>query len=114
MIDISDSIFIYSTFVDMRKSINGLSILISLDGLVFDIGKAFVFFNKKRDKIKILVKENNGFMLLYKSLDEGIFKITFNSKNPFCITRKQLRWLLDGLDYKSLNPLRNPTPKHYF
>ena len=114
MIDISDSIFIYSTFVDMRKSINGLSILISLDGLVFDIGKAFVFFNKKRDKIKILVKENNGFMLLYKSLDEGIFKIPFNSKNQPLLNRQQLRWLLDGLDYKSLSPHKKPTPKHYF
>jgi transposase len=79
MIDISN-ILVYASYVDMRKSINGLAILVQLSGEVCDNGKAFVFLNKSRDKIKILVKENNGFMLLYKRLDKGQFKISFLSR----------------------------------
>jgi hypothetical protein len=37
---------------------------VRLSGDVFEHGKAFVFLNKARDKIKILLKENNGFVLV--------------------------------------------------
>lgn len=114
MIDISHSIFVYAPCVDMRKSINGLSILVRLSGHLFEPGKAFVFLNKGRDKIKILVKENNGFVLLYKRLDAGQFKLSFSSTTAIVLTQQQLRWLLDGLDYVSLTPLKTPPPKHYF
>lgn len=114
MIDISQSIFVYSTFVDMRKSINGLGILVSLAGHVFESGKAFVFLNKNRDKVKILSQENNGFVLLYKRLDEGQFKVALSSKTAIILTRQQLRYLLDGLDYVKLAPLKTPPPKHFF
>jgi len=47
MIDVLNEIFVHTTFVDMRKSIDGLSILASLAGGVFEHGKAFVFLNNK-------------------------------------------------------------------
>jgi transposase len=114
MIDISQSIFVYSTFVDMRKSINGLGVLVSLAGHVFESGKAFVFLNKNRDKVKILAKENNGFVLLYKRLDDGQFKVALSSKTEVILTPKQLRYLLDGLDYMALTLPKTPPPKHFF
>jgi transposase len=91
----------------MRKSINGLSILVYGSGLDFEDGKVYVFLNKKRDKIKILVKENNGFVLLYKRLDAGKFKVSLLSKTEVLLTSQQLRWLLDGLDYAKLTPVKN-------
>lgn len=110
----SGHIFVYSGFVDMRKSINGLSILISLACRDFENGKVYVFLNKKRDKIKILVKENNGFVLLYKRLDTGNFKLSFSSKTEVLLTSQQLRWLLDGLDYLRLTPAKKPEIRHHF
>ena len=114
MLDISNQIFVYASFVDMRKSINGLCILTTLSKHTFECGKAFVFFNKSMDKVKILAKENNGFVLLYKRLDEGKFKISFASKAEVLLTPQQLRYLLDGLDYMKLTLPKRHLPKHYF
>ena len=121
MIDISGSIFVCTTYVDMRKSIDGLSMLVSeftsstsLNSLnsapeVIDINTSvFIFINRTKDKIKILVKESNDFCLIYKRLDRGCFKINFTTKGSVSVTRQQLRWLLDGLDYAALKPLKSP------
>lgn len=114
MLDLSQPIFVYSGYVDMRKSINGLCILTRLSNHTFECGKAFVFFNKKLDKVKILAKENNGFVLLYKRLDAGTFKISFPSKPEVSLTSQQLRYLLDGLDYVTLTRSKPTVPKHFF
>lgn len=115
----SNAIFVCTTFVDMRKSIDGLAIIVS--GFKKDASfkseeeGTFVFFNKKRDKIKILIRENNGFVLLYKRLDKGSFKIIFdNSKSSLSLTQRELRWLLDGLDYKQLPPLKKTLYSYHF
>ena len=118
MIDVTDSIFVCTTFVDMRKSINGLSMLVSAFTLTQNMQDqesdilsttAFVFINRARDKIKILIKESNGFCLIYKRLDRGTFKINLPAKGPLQVTKQQLRWLLDGLDYATLKPLKSPS-----
>ena len=114
MLDLSNQIFVYASFVDMRKSINGLCILVSLCEQRFECAKAFVFFNKNRDKVKILAKENNGFVLLYKRLDDGKFKMALSSKTEILLTQSQLRYLLDGLDYAALTPTTTASPKHFF
>jgi transposase len=114
MLNFSGQIGVYVNFVDMRKSINGLCILATLNLQTFEYGKAFVFFNKNMDKVKILTKENNGFVLLYKRLDKGKFKISFNSKTEIWLNMQQLRYLLDGLDYERLLATITPPPKHYF
>lgn len=114
MLNFSGQIFVYANFVDMRKSINGLCILATLSLQTFECGKAFVFFNSRLDKVKILTKENNGFVLLYKRLDKGKFKISFNSKTEILLSVQQLRYLLDGLDYERLIFIKTPSPKHYF
>jgi transposase len=82
MIDVAGRIFMYTNYVDMRKSINGLSILVHVSGQAFDGGGVYVFLNRARDKIKILVKENNGFVLLYKRLDAGNFKLSLFCQKP--------------------------------
>jgi transposase len=98
----------------MRKSVNGLSILVSLWNQNFESGKAFVFFNKNLDRVKILTKEHNGFVLLYKRLDRGKFKISISSKTVVILTTQQLRYLSDGFDYVKLTGFKTPSPKHYF
>ncbi len=121
MIDMNGSIFMCTAYVDMRKSIDGLSQLVSefMSGTsvnsikstteMIDIGTpVFVFINRAKDKVKILVKESNGFCLIYKRLDRGCFKINFTTQGSMSVTKQQLRWLLDGLDYAALKPLKSP------
>lgn len=114
MLDLSNDIFIHTSYVDMRKSIDGLCMLTSQSGGVFEHGKAFVFLNKGRDKIKILVKENNGFALLYKRLDKGQFKVSMAPNQTSFITKQQLRWLLEGLDYVRLGKTKTQSYPYHF
>ena len=118
MIDITGSIFVCTTAVDMRKSIDGLAMLVTQFSLSPPpcqansdtiATSAFVFINRARDKIKMLVKENHGYCLIYKRLDRGCFKFTFTKDGYVTLTKQQLRWVLDGLDYASLKPLISPS-----
>ena len=83
---------------DLRKSIDGLSALVSA---VFDLDpfsdQWFVFCNRQRDKLKILRWDHNGFWLYYRRLERGRFKWPAQSGPALCISRRQLQWLLDGL-----------------
>ena len=83
---------------DMRKSIDGLSALVTA---VFELDPFsnlwFVFCNKQKDKMKILRWDTNGFWLYYRRLERGRFKWPVQSGQALCISRRQLQWLLDGL-----------------
>lgn len=84
---------------DLRKSIDGLSILVQesfkLDPFSISL---FVFCNRKKDKIKILQWDNNGFWLYYKRLEKGTFQWPEKAdSNTILIHDRQFRWLLDGL-----------------
>jgi len=100
-------IWLYSSSCDMRKSIDGLSIIISEQLGLNPCGPdVFVFHNSKRDKLKILYYDKNGFCLWYKRLEKGRFFLPRMSNNSYALTIEQLRWLLDGLQIEKL--LGNP------
>lgn len=84
---------------DMRKSIDGLAALVQ-EGFNLDpfAPALFVFCNRQRDKLKILAWDHNGFWLFYRRLERGRFRWPADAGGaPLRITRRQLRWLLDGL-----------------
>jgi transposase len=90
--------------VDMRKAINGLSLLVegvlSLDPFQPHL---FVFCNRRRDKIKILYYEGNGFVLWYKRLEKHRFWWPLASEEEVIVlTGQELNWLLDGYDLSQL------------
>ncbi len=90
--------------VDMRKSINGLSVL-AADHLALNPlnGSLFVFYNKGRDKIKILYWDRNGFCLWYKRLEKHRFHIPAHiSGDSIELTSEQLSWLLAGLQISEI------------
>jgi len=84
---------------DMRKAINGLSVLVeqALDLNPFT-GDLFVFCNRRRNIIKILYWDENGFCLWHKRLEKHRFKWPKLAEQVYAIDRKQLSWLLAGLD----------------
>ena len=107
MIDLMNNIFVYQDFMDMRKSIDGLCILLASDAHEIDVGSCFLFMNKGGDKIKILVREHNGFVLLYKRLDRGRFHLKLKSGNQVILTNRDVRFLLDGLPTSALFNTKN-------
>lgn len=84
---------------DLRKSIEGLAVLVR-EAFALDPFSSclFVFCNHRRDKLKILQWDHNGFWLYYRRLECGRFQWPAASDGvTLSITRRQLRWLLDGL-----------------
>lgn len=85
---------------DLRKSIDGLAVLVK-EGFDLDpfSPALFVFCNRQRDKLKILHWDHNGFWLYYRRLERGRFQWPPKAGTGAIrvITRRELRWLLDGL-----------------
>ncbi len=90
----------------MRKAINGLSVLVEavLCMNPFD-PHLFVFCNRRRDKIKILCFEGNGFVLWYKRLEKHCFYWPCDGNaDVVTLSGQELNWLLDGYDLSQLTP----------
>jgi len=83
---------------DMRRAINGLTAIVqdsfSLDP--FD-GALFVFCNRKRDRIKIIEWDGDGFWLHFKRLEKGHFRWpAFGEEDTMPLTGEELSYLLGG------------------
>lgn len=99
-----NQVYLATGFTDMRKSINGLSLIVS-EQLGHDpfAGSVFVFCNRSRDKLKILHWECNGFWLYYRRLDKGKFHWPMEvSASALSLTQRELQWLLAGLAYQNI------------
>ena len=100
------NIYLYRQAIDMRKAVDGLAVLIEreLELNPFE-ASLFVFTNKKRDKIKCLAYERNGFWLLYKKLAKQRFHWPdWFSSDTLTLTEEQLTQLLDGFNLNGMRP----------
>jgi hypothetical protein len=97
-------IFVFSQPTDMRKSFNGLSGIVAAH---FDVellsGHLFLFFNRRRDCIKILAWDRDGLMIWYKRLEAGTFQSSSLTSDDasFEIDSVKLSLLLSGIDIES-------------
>lgn len=95
------NIYISNHFVDMRKSIDGLALIVHSQFQMNVLDHSlFIFTNRSRNRIKILYYESNGFWLFIKRLEHGKFKIQESQDSlTKVITSHQLNWLLEGLEF---------------
>lgn len=98
-------VFLYRDPVDFRKSYLGLAAIVELElgDNPFD-GALYIFINCRRNKIKCLFWENNGFVLYYKALAEEKFKWPKLGDQVMTFTGEQINWLLDGYDLSQMKP----------
>ena len=84
---------------DMRKSIDGLSILVS-NHLKEDpfSGHLYVFCNRKHTILKLLYWDTNGFCLWHKRLEKHRFRWPDESGAVKEISNRELEWLISGMD----------------
>lgn len=88
--------------VDFRKGFDGLHAIVR-DQFGDDAlsGNLYLFFNARRDRVKILIWDRNGFWLLYKRLERGTFQRLEGASAKIEIDRARLAMLLDGVDTKN-------------
>ena len=83
---------------DLRKGIDGLAALVQqqfeLDPFTNTL---FLFCGRRRDRIKGLYWEKDGFVLLYKRLEAGVYQWPRSAAEAKQITPQQYRWLMEGL-----------------
>lgn len=86
----------------MRKSFEGLSHLIeSAFPNQLLTGALFLFLNRRRNLIKILYWEGDGFVIWYKRLEQGTFSSCFAGREE--LSRQQFTMLLEGIVPRRLN-----------
>lgn len=97
----ASKVYIALGTTDMRKSINGLSLLVA-DQFDLDVfsGNLFAFCNRRRDLIKILYWADNGFCVWMKRLEKDVFRWPDSEQDVMEINRTALDWLLNGLDLR--------------
>jgi len=104
-------VYLHREPVDGRKNINGLALLVESQlGLDPFAPAVYVFSNRRRDRIKLLLWERNGFWLMMKRLEADRF-VWPKDAAVVELTVEQLHWVLDGIDLTAMRP--HPQRKYH-
>ena len=91
-------VYLITGYTDLRRSIDGLAMIVQSRLNLDPFSTAlFLFCGRRRDRIKGLLWEGDGFLLLYKRLDNGQFQWPRSETEAKLLTTQQTRWLLEGL-----------------
>ena len=94
----ADRVYIACGYTDLRKGIDGLAAMVQqqfqLDPFTNTL---FLFCGRRRDRIKGLYWEQDGFILLYKRLEQGAYQWPRTENEVRQLTPQQYRWLMEGL-----------------
>lgn len=95
--------FLYGGVTDMRKSFDGLSGMVrsEMQGDLLS-GDAFIFINRRRNMMKLLVWDRTGFVIYYKRLEKGTFELPQSTGNQLQIDWADLVMILEGVRLKSI------------
>ena len=102
-------------YTDLRLGINGLAQIVGTkyDLNPFEKGTLFLFCGRKSDRIKALLWEGDGFLLLYKRLEDGRFDWPRTPGQAASLTEEQYHYLLIGLN--PLKPkIKQVNPQHIY
>lgn len=104
-------VYLVTGYTDLRRSIDGLAEIVQGQLHLNPFSKAlFLFCGRRRDRIKGLLWEGDGFLLLYKRLDNGNFQWPRNETEARLLTPQQTRWLLEGLMIEQPKAIKDGKP----
>ena len=85
-------------YTDLRRGIDGLAGMVQTRFHLDPFQNAlFLFCGRRKDRIKGLYWEGDGFVLVYKRLESGSFQWPRNGEEARQLTAQQYRWLMEGL-----------------
>ena len=94
----AEHIYVACGYTDLRKSVDGLALMVQQSFQLDPFGRSlFLFCGKRRDRIKALYWEGDGFLLLYKRLESGNYQWPRTQEQVRQVSGQQFRWLMEGL-----------------
>lgn len=104
-------VYIVCGYTDMRRSIDGLAAIIKQNfGCNPYDGSLFLFCGKRSDRIKGLLWDADGFLLLYKRLDNGRFQWPRSESEIHTLSHEQFVWLMQGLSIYQPKAIKKNIP----
>ena len=102
-----ENIYIACGYTDLRYGIDGLAATVKekFELSPFSPNTIFLFCGRRNDRIKALVWEGDGFLLLYKRLENGAFRWPRSADEAMAITQEQYRMLMQGLEIVARHPI---------
>jgi len=97
--------YLHNGATNMRKGFNGLSALIRAElGHNPLSGNVFIFFNRHRNQVKLILWEGDGFGIFHKRLERGTFELpkTTEQSKDAVIAWQDLQFILQGIDLTSI------------
>ena len=108
----AEQVYVACGYTDLRKGIDGLATLVQqsfrLDPFTNTL---FLFCGRSRDRIKGLYWEGDGFVLVYKRLEQGVYQWPRTAQEVRAITPQQYRWLMEGLSIVQPKAHKNVSAK---
>lgn len=99
LIPTPNRILLSSSPADFRKSIDGLAALVELHlGESTLSGTMFVFRNARGNGLTLLLWSSGGFVLVYKKLERGCFRVPTTAADRQALTPAEVAAILEGID----------------
>ena len=109
--EFNGKVYLATGRTDLRMGIDGLAGIVQGQFELDPFSEAlFLFCGPRKDRIKGLLWEGNGFLLLYKRLESGKFQWPRTGDEAQKLTAQQYRWLMEGLSIeqpKAHKPVEN-------
>lgn len=113
-ITVAENIYIACGYTDMRKSIDGLATVVQEQFHLDPFSKSlFLFCGKRRNRMKVLLWESDGFVLLYERLENGSFKCPRKECEVKPISWQEFRWLMEGLELEQKHAIKPAKPGEF-
>jgi len=107
MLHLSPSVqyYLYTGSTDMRKGLDSLcGIVLSQMKLDALSGSIFIFINKRRNQVKLLLLEGDGLSLYFKRLEKGTYELpsTGDENSNLKVSSQQLHFILQGVSLQKI------------
>lgn len=113
-LDKVEKVYLACGYTDLRKSIDGLVMIVKNQLKLDPFEKAlFVFCNKQMDKLKIL-HFDEGFWLYYHRLEANRFKWPATTEEALKVNIDELRWLLKGYEVRTKSKFKPIKQGNYY
>ena len=111
----SDKVFLATGYTDLRRGMEGLAAIIRFQFELdpYDKNTLFLFCGKRTVRIKGLLWEGDGFLLLYKRIENGSFKWPRSVEEVMEITPEQYHMLMQGMEIVAKHPIQEITNPAY-